>query len=308
VVGLGLAWVQSADVAENPRVQPVLDSVRGDAPIVLLGNSVTLTALDPVSLGADNAAVSGGVAAHWVASASRLSGRERVILYVSPLGFDDLEVEDPDDQDVLLQLLASSDPELTARAMPGSSAGSAWGVLKRQRVAARRSLVNAVARGPTELVLGWNSHNQVVEPALNRLFPQELGPNEAEVDHTLDAELGSERWVEPWPDEAALDASLMPMLIERVQDGGARLVVVLPVGKDRQPCDGDLAPTRAWWSGQPVDLVDFSTEAFPGGTLSGDYHATQAGRERISRRLAEVLAELPPVDPDAPGRPWGACF
>ena len=84
--------------------------------------------------------------------------------------------------------------------------------------------------------------------------------------------------------------------------------MVLPTGEGTFSCEDALSPTRAWWSAQPVDLVDFSTEDFPPGTLAGDWHASREGRKRISQRLAEVLDEIGEVEADAAGRQWGACF
>ena len=296
--------LQGFESGTNKRVRPVIERLAQPADTLMIGNSVTLAGVDHGRLGAASGAVSGGQPAHWIATLQRAGEAKRVVLYVSPLSYDDGRLEDPDDQEAFVHLLIEPDPELSDLALP-PGVNSLWSVAKRNRVGARRGLVELAAKGPVELV--YRGH---VDPALGRLFPEEAGPNEeqAEALEALDDPEAKERTFEPWPTAEVLDASLMPVLVDRVHAHGARLVVVIPAGQGTFHCSDELAPARAWWAAQPVDVVDLSTETWPPDTFSGDWHATPQGRDRITRALSERLQRLSEVPPDAPGRQVGRCF
>ncbi|HJN75960.1 MAG TPA: hypothetical protein QGF58_18660 [Myxococcota bacterium] len=296
--------LQGVDTPTSPRTGPLIGRLEGPAPVLLIGNSVTQAGLDPRTLGATAGSVSGASPAHWIAVLQRARDLDRVVLYVSPQSMDDVVLDDPDDQEALLQLLSSADPELTGRALPDDNA--ALQLALRNRVSLRRQVVEGIANTPAEAILGLHKEGPIVGPATERLFAEEIGPNEAP--RLLEDPVGREPAPEPWPTRASLDESLMPLLVQRSLDANARLVVVLPAGRGDFHCEDELAPTRAWWSEQPVDLVDFSTETLPADSLSRDWHATRQGRTLITERLARVLDTLPPVESDAPGRQWGSCF
>ena len=278
----------------DPRAGPVIEALAGSPSHVVLGNSVAERSLDVNALGWTSGVVPGGQPAHWIAALDHAPDAEQLLLYAGHPSHDDVLLQDPDDVSLYRVLRVRADPDVD-RAVPGGP----WALANQRRAGVRDGIVDAVANAPAELLFGLATPEPVVRPAMDRLFSHQ-GPNlqaDPSMPHTPDMVVTGDAL----PTAASLEQSLLPALVQRAQDQGATLTVVLVPSRAAPDCqDPGLAPLRAWWMAQDVVLIDASTWSLPQGSFDADFHASPRGRQLITERLADALAQGGDVLPCGP--------
>jgi hypothetical protein len=285
VFGLAAGVFAALPTPPDHRAGPVLETLAANPTHVVLGNSVAERSLDADALGWTSAVIPGGLPAHWVAAMDQADHAERFLLYAGHPSHDDVLLESPDDVALLVALSDGPDADLS-RAVPGGGLALA----NQRRAGVRDGLVDAVANGPAELLFGLATPEPVVRPAMDRLFAHQ-GPNERD-GPTLPHTPGMVVTGDALPTTASLDESLMPLLVERARAQGATLTVVLVPSRAAPDCqDPSLAPLRSWWMDQDVVLIDASAWSLPPGSFDADFHASPSGRDQITARLRDALAQ-----------------
>ncbi len=295
--------ILSQGSAPPPAADPVLQTVAAgpshQSDTVLLGNSLVIGAIDTERMRVTSLAASGSGPAHWIAVVARaepLSPR-RYVLYANAQALDDVVLTAGEDEQLLHVLLPSPDPALAVRAVGGE--GGLWRTALMNRSAVRRRLLEAIGHGPTKLALGHLTRGPIVDPAVQAVFTNQP-VDKVEAMPTGIVGMRDAAATKDWPDVARLEAGLLPLLIERVNQQGARLVVVLPMAREPEPCtpDSPLHPTRTWLASQPMDFLDLSDQTLRPDQFEREYHVTPNGRMKVTEVVARALERFP-VDPQA---------
>lgn len=296
--------ILSQGSAPPPAAEPVLQTVAAgpssQSDTVLLGNSLVIGALDSERMRVTSLAAPGSGVAHWVATVARaesLSPR-RYILYANPQSLDDVALTAGEDEQLLNALLPSPDPVLVDRAVGGG--GVLWRTALRNRSAVRRGLLEAIGHGPVQLALGHLARGPIVDPAVHAVFTKQP-VDKVEV---LPTGMRNAFATKDWPDSASLDAGLVSLLIERVNEQGASLLVVLPIAREPVPCtpDSPLHSAREWLAQQPMDLLDLSDQTLHPDQFEREYHVTPSGRREVTKVVSRELRRFPIETQDSPMR------
>ena len=247
---------------------------------VLLGNSVTASALDPNLLQAQLYTADGSGPAHWWAAARhRVPSGTQVVLYTAPASWNATAIEGHEEELLLADILAGPDDELTSRVLDAPMNPAAV-----DRNQARRTLHSKVVRlswWPAEAWFGAQVDGDAVEPALERLHEGRPPHEQAS-------------WVTPTeattrtaPD--SIHDTLLPDLAAEDID----LVVVFPALRPEMlgPCTG-----VSWFEGLASELnalgVPVIDMTWSGGEFLSEHHQTEQGRQRISALLKPELARI----------------
>jgi hypothetical protein len=268
---------------------PLAGRIPDGAALVVLGNSVARSAVDPqalqgaLGLPVGDLILQGSQPAHWLAALRhRVFGAGHrptvVLLYAPPQSLLGVRLVAEVDQGLLLTLLSGPDPDLVRRALGESLQMGPLPLLLRGRERARRRLLAAaeglgappVALGPDPLALlpaDPDARFQVLPGA----------PSAGQV---------ADR--DPAPQTP--DRSWLPDLLAEVEEGGAQLWVIQP---PRRPGEGP-PPARydslwPWLVAQGarvegLESLDLSAEDFDSA-----WHLRPEAQARVSAALAARL-------------------
>jgi len=298
-VSLARALRETGRHATDPLVEQASLPEGARPTVVVMGNSVARSAIDPFELAsalglAPDAVATvtapGLQAAHWLAIARhQLWGRgvvpEHLVVYAPSHMLARTQLGSALDRSLLLGLLRSPDPALMVGAT--GSAGSVWDLWDRDRQRARDAVVRALTYGPAELWYGQGRHEPVVEPAMADLF-EGRGPV-AEPDAAL--ELGAER---TGTDRMDVDNGGNPgWLDELASEGrvaGTQVWIVSAAGR------GERCPTVPPAQADAIAaaggrLVDLGALPLPNAAWKTTHHLEAPGRSRVTAAVARALRD-----------------
>jgi hypothetical protein len=319
VLGAGLAVAFALDHAHPDGLERRLDDViaRSTGEVVVLGSSVTLSAIDPEALGTElglpaNAArvlaLEGTGPAVWLATyahARREGLVPRVVLLYVPVNM----VWIPDaTADMELALLSALDAPPAAWALARTERSPLRIRADELRFRGRDALLEAISGWAAELA--WpaarDAHRHASTRARAALF-EDHTPNEAAAQaKRLDGAGASARTGLTRPD--VIDA-----LVAAARADGARLVVVQPAQSPadlRRPCGPVvlLPELEAHLDNARVDLLDLATSLPDVGLFRTHHHLTHEGASRLTATLAAGLRAIhaTTTSTDTPARRWVA--
>ena len=249
---------------------------------VLLGNSVTASALDPELLDAVLFTAEGSGPAHWWAAVRhRVPPGVQVVLYTAPASWNETEVTGLRAEMLLADILTGPDDELSGRVLRVPLDPAAL-----ERDQARRTLHARVVRAswaPAEAWFGRKVAGEAVEPALERLH--EGRPPHARASWVTPAETTTHAA------PASIHGTLLPALAKEDVD----LVVVFPsrlpdmLGACTKASHFEALADELNALGVPV--IDLT---HGGGEFRSEHHQTAAGRQHISALLKPELETIQP--------------
>ena len=246
---------------------------------VLLGNSVTASALDPEVLDAALYTAEGSQPAHWWAAARhRVAEDAQVILYTAPQSWGGTALTNLHDELLLADILIREAPELTERVLGEATAPQAL-----ERAQARHHLRSRLVRlswAPAEWWYGLRTDGPVVEPAMDRL-------HEGRPPHRTGTVLDTFQDV-----DAQAPSAIEPTLLDELA-AEVELVVVFPADAQAGNCSREGAYPVLARELAALDVAVLDLSWAPGNFLAR-HHQNKRGKAAISAVLAEELPTLAP--------------
>lgn len=299
VLGLGAVAVRRlAATVGNPRADRAVLELRALPEVVVVGNSVAQSAVDPAALGQATgrtvglAAVEGAKGPHAAALLRHhpLSQGSTVVLYMPLHNLLAGELPGAGDRALLLELLTGPDEPLTALAL-GSAVGR-WEVWRRDQGRARDAVLGGAARLPARVIGGLMGLPPSKEDALAGLdagSAPNLRPQGG-------VPVAAPRLEEEPPVRSA-PGSALPLVLEATSRAQARLVVVVPAEREAVGAPCRPAPEEealAWLLAQNAAVVDLRGGPLSAGDFSREYHLHDAARPQATALLARMLAQAQP--------------
>lgn len=314
-----LAWWARPTEPTPPdaTAQRIEKAMASDPDVVLIGASKAWTDLDPALLAKElglppgavgRANMSGSRAAVWYAILeNRVFGTgatpRLVVIYG---GFESLVQAEPaseGERSMLLAQMGADEPVLRRKALGEDNAASeVWERVRKRRTDLHHDGMGWLRDGAVGLILGEPgadgiiaAGNRIAGPALERLFGLDAAIDVSGAHRAIPVvEAERSNLVK---EQASLDDTLIPDLVELVQSHGARLLIGVAPNRPGMDKPGAWAPELlpaavALFNEKGVGFTDLRDLGLGDAAFGDAVHLNQSGRLQMTHALAERIRAM----------------
>ena len=277
----------------HPRMDRAIHTLKKDADVVFLGNSVTSTlntkAIEQ-ELGstASKVILEGGMPAHWVALLAQGRLRynlspQKIIIYAPAHNWLDTQLLDETDITLLEQLSPEFVPSLSQRAL-----GEESSVFFPNRMALRERLLQGISK--TAISIFWPQAYPFMEQARIEV----LGPTipQSPTDMMQAPNTPARHKSSISAKRASIEDSILPLIMEEAKKLSAELIFALPAQGEFLPMqcsDRELPDGVDWILQKGFRVLDFRSIPFEKDRFQSLHHLSEIGAKEIAPWLAKGI-------------------
>lgn len=277
----------------HPRMDRAIHTLKKNADVVFLGNSVTSTlniqAIEQAfGSTASKVILEGGMPAHWAALLAQGRLRynlnpQKIIIYAPAHNWLDTQLLDETDIVLLKQLSPEFVPSLSQRAL-----GKESSVLFPNRMALRERLLQSISK--TAISIFWPQAYPFIEQA--RIEVLGAAVPRSPTDMMQAPNTIARHQVSLSATKISVEDSILPLIMEEAQKLSAELIFALPAQSEfgYTQCEDRTVPDEVDWIIQKgFRVLDFRSIPFERDRFQSLHHLSELGAKDIAPWIAKGI-------------------